>query len=221
MLLWPRGAGAALGTALAEAFRTSAAYLASAIGCLTGREAASAQLGGQASAAGARLDDALRQYLAEKGTKLVSLESVAALANGATRLRLAGMAIADLPATATTANAATGAVGSRPNGADDDRLAQPIQVLAHRAQEVTSWYAALADGFLDGQAPPQPQASGESFLQVVLPAVDRCGDAELAARAEQLLWSGQYLGDVTQLRSHLIEPAGQVVAAGARPWWRR
>ena len=42
-----------------------------------------------------------------------------------------------------------------------------------------------------------------------------------AARAEQVLWAGQYLGDVDRLRLDLLAPAGQVRAAQSRPWWRR
>ena len=52
---------------------------------------------------------------------------------------------------------------------------------------------------------------------MVLPAVDSCGDPDRAARAEQLLWSGQYLGDVDQLRADLVEPAAQVGAARSAP----
>jgi len=210
VLLWPRGASAALGTAFAEAYRASADYLHSAIAELTGRHAP-AELAAIATAAGSRLDDALRHYLAEKGSKSVSLESIAALANGATRLRLAGVAIASLP-------------NAIPDGFvvkdGDDRLERPITVLTHRADEVTSWYAALAAGFERDVALPPVRASQDSFLDVVLPAFDRCGDPDLAARAEQLLWSGQYLGDVNQLRAHLVEPAGQVAAARGASWWR-
>jgi hypothetical protein len=61
----------------------------------------------------------------------------------------------------------------------------------------------------------------ESFLEVVLPEVERCGDRDRAVRAEQLLWSGQYLGDVNRQRAELLEPAEQVWAAQTRPWWRR
>jgi uncharacterized membrane protein YccC len=220
VLFWPRGAGAALGAALADAYGASAAYLRAAIAFVTGGGGAAVRLGAVATAAGSRLDDALRQYLADKGAKVVSLESVAALANGATRLRLAGMAIATLP---TLTPDGSGSVGSdgRAGGDGNGRLAEPINVLTNRAEEVTSWYAALADGFDHTATLPDVRPSGESFLQVVLPAVDRCGDADLATRAEQLLWSGQYLGDVSQLRSHLVEPSAQVIAARSRSWWRR
>ncbi len=91
-LFWPRGAGPALGGALAEAYRASADYLQESVGYLTGRVGA-VNAGSEAAAAGLRMDDALRQYLAERGTKEVDLRSVVLLANGATRLRLAGTAI--------------------------------------------------------------------------------------------------------------------------------
>jgi hypothetical protein len=62
--------------------------------------------------------------------------------------------------------------------------------------------------------------STESFLDVVLPAVQSSGDTEQAERAERLLWSGQYLGDVDQLRADLVDPAEQIGAARAHKWWQ-
>jgi uncharacterized membrane protein YccC len=214
-LFWPRGAGAALGAAYAEAYRTSANFLCQSIEHLTGRRAQPPDTGTRATAAGNRLDDALRQYLAEQGAKHVPLESVTALANAATRLRLAGTAIASLQ---------NGTPGGSAGTRADDRLDEPIEVLSRRAADVTGWYVALADGFVSGAAglPPLDDAAAQaSFLDVVLPAVDRFGDPDGAARAEQLLWSGQYLGDVDRLRADLLEPAAQVGAARARAWWSR
>lgn len=216
VLFWPRGAAAALGAAYAEAFRTSARYLQDSVDGLTGRGPSADLSGPEATAAGVRLDDALRQYLAEQGGKSVPLESVAALANGAARLRLAGVAISDLRAGAPEGTVA---------GTVDDGLAGPAGVLDRRAAQVTGWYGELADAFSvgDGAAPPAVADSpdGASFLEVVLPAVERCGDEQRAERAERLLWSGQYLGDVDRLRLELAGPAAEVVAAQARPLWRR
>ena len=209
VLLWPRGAGAALGSALAEAYRASAAQLRAAVDRVTGGDG-TRSAPDAAAAAGSRLDDALRQYLAERGSKHVSLEDVAALANGATRLRLAGTAIARLRPADPGGAAAV---------ADD--LAGPVDVLTHRADEITDWYAGLASAFEDGAAVPAVSAADGSFLEVVLPAVDRCGDPGLADRAERLLWSGQYLGDVDQLRAHLVPRAERLRAVRSRPWWRR
>lgn len=210
-LFWPRGAGAALGTALGEAYGASAQFLRETIRAACGRGGLDpAALGATASAAGTRLDDALRQYLAERGAKQVPLESVAALANGATRMRLAATAIGQLRGPGT--------------GPDDPRLQAPADLLSRRGDEVTDWYAELAAGF-ERPGTPLPASDGvatpDSFLQVVLPAVDRCGDPEVADQAERLLWSGQYLGDVDQLRPALLEPAAQVDAARTRAWWLR
>ena len=204
-LFWPRGAGPALGGALAEAYRASADYLQESVGYLTGRVGA-VNAGSEAAAAGLRMDDALRQYLAERGTKEVDLRSVVLLANGATRLRLAGTAIARLYS---------------PDGqvpVPDAGLAEPLEVLDRRGDQVASWYRALADSFAGRSAalPDVPDtAATESFLDVVLPAVQSCGDPERAAGAERVLWSGQYLGDVDRFRLELLAPAEQVRAARA------
>ena len=74
LLFWPRGAVAALGRALADAYRDSAAYLArrssSAWSAATRRHAAgAAERADAAAAASRRLDDAFRAYLAERGAE--------------------------------------------------------------------------------------------------------------------------------------------------------
>ena len=214
-LFWPRGAAAALAAAFAEAYHASAAYLQDALDSLTGlRSAAPQATGTVATAAGYRLDDALRQYLGEQGAKHVPLDSVAALANGATRLRIAGVAIGDLR-------------DGEPVATDDDpRLAETAAFLDRRGRAVTDWYATLARTFEGPGAAAHspsldPTPDGTSFLEIVLPAVERCGHPDRAQRAERLLWAGQYVGDVDRLRQDLLEPATQIAAARARAWWRR
>lgn len=213
-LFWPRGAAAALGKAFAEAYRTAARFLRQSIGSLE-EGVPPVTVADLATAAGARLDDALRQYFAERGSKQVPLESVTALAGGAILLRMAGAAINELHQRA-------------PQGvvvpSDDDELAAPAALLQRRADDVGEWYAELAEtvaGRIPSPPDPDGRATGESFLDSVLPAVHGCGDPDRAARAEQLLWSGQYLGDVDQLRAELMEPAALIGAARTRPWWRR
>lgn len=211
-LFWPRGAGAALGRALAEAYHESARYLRESIEYVAGRRTSAPEMHGPAQAAGFRLDDALRQYLAERGAKHVPLEGVTALANGATRLRLAGTAVtrlaADYPETVPEV--------------DDPVLDAPVATLRSRTARITAWYEALGDvlGGPGAAVPPvEPEPPDESFLDVVLPAVDRCGDPDRAARAERVLWSGQYVGDVGQVRGDLVEPAALVHRVGDQPWW--
>ncbi|MBO3744845.1 FUSC family protein [Streptosporangiaceae bacterium NEAU-GS5] len=209
LLFWPRGAAAALGAALADAYDAGADYLRGAVDFLTGRRA-SRPPHDVAEATAARLDDAFRQYLAERGAKHVDLENVTALANGATRLRLAGTAVVKLAKTPT---------------APADGLAAPAAVLVEKTGAVTTWYRALG-ALLHGvggatlPAPVTP-ASDQSFLDVVLPSVAACRDRRHAERAEMLLWSGQYIGDVSRLRADLVEPAGQIAVTRRRPVWTR
>jgi uncharacterized membrane protein YccC len=212
-LFWPRGAAPALGAALAEAYRASAAFLRQAVDHVTGGRAEPPDDALVAMAAGDRLDEALRQYLAERGTKNVPLESVVALANGAARVRLAGSAIKHLQVAAGPPVAAAG----------HDVLDGSADVLLRRTADVSGWYDALAAGFEragSGLPDHTAVAPSASFLDVVLPAVDHCADGRCAEQAERLLWSGQYVGDVDQLRADLLGPAQQVVAAETRPWWR-
>jgi hypothetical protein len=61
--------------------------------------------------------------------------------------------------------------------------------------------------------------SEQSFLDVVLPGVAGCGDRARADQAEKLLWSAQYLGDVSRMRAGLVGPAGQIAAVRRRPAW--
>jgi hypothetical protein len=211
-LFWPRGAGAALGLALGDAYAAAAAYLRQAVDHLVGVRAEPPDAGRPAQAAGQRLDDALRQYLAERGAKQVPLAGVVALANGAARLRLAGGAIKRLHADASDDHAV------------HDGLRRPGELLAERTHQVADWYTALARSFATPGAriPPSDGVhTAPSFLEVVLPAVDGGRDAAAATHAEQLLWSGQYVGDLDQLRPYLLEPAAQVAKARARPWWQR
>jgi uncharacterized membrane protein YccC len=99
LLFWPRGATAALGRALSAAFVANSGYLADAVDRLTmtakpvdtdpgQRESHSAYL---------LLDDAFRQFFAERGAKVISVETVSNLFTGANRIRLAAYTLARLP----------------------------------------------------------------------------------------------------------------------------
>ncbi len=99
LLFWPRGAMAALGRALSDAFVRSSSYLADAVVRLTNPEGAVDTAPGQRAshAAYLRLDDAFRQFLAERGAKVVPVEVVANLFTGSNRIRLAAYTLSSLP----------------------------------------------------------------------------------------------------------------------------
>ena len=92
LLFWPRGAAAALGRALSEAYADSARYLAAAVAfglacCDNGTPWRPPPAGEatRAAAASRRLDDAFRSYLAERGAKPVPLAEVTGLLTGRRR----------------------------------------------------------------------------------------------------------------------------------------
>ena len=99
LLFWPRGAMAALGRALSDAFVKSSSYLADAVVRLTTPNGAVDTAPGQRAshAAYLRLDDAFRQFLAERGAKVVPVEVVASLFTGSNRIRLAAFTLSSLP----------------------------------------------------------------------------------------------------------------------------
>ncbi|HEY5116163.1 MAG TPA: FUSC family protein, partial [Nakamurella sp.] len=114
ILFWPRGAAAQIRNALAESLRSAAGALVaaersvadqavdsaadpSAEPTASGTQVASsvsAQLDlrlelQEARSAASRLDDAFREYLAERGSKPVPVDELTTASNGATRIRLA------------------------------------------------------------------------------------------------------------------------------------
>jgi hypothetical protein len=99
VLFWPRGATAALGRALSDSFVSSSRYLADAVDRLTTNDHRVDIEPDQSSShlAYLRLDDAFRQFLAERGAKMVPVDAIANLFTGANRIRLAAFTLATLP----------------------------------------------------------------------------------------------------------------------------
>ena len=104
---WPRGAAAIVGDDLADAFRQGERYLTQAVDWALGLRHRPPDNAVAAVNASARLDEALRAYLAEQGTKRLGNEDLWSLIMGTTWLRLTAYAVASLPASGN---------GSRPNG---------------------------------------------------------------------------------------------------------
>jgi uncharacterized membrane protein YccC len=206
VLLWPRGAAAAIGTALSQAYRAGAVYLDGSVGYALGTADDPAVELRNMLAAGRRLDDALRQYLAERGTKLVPLADLTGVANGAIRLRLAGEAISGLRL--------------RDHGYADGpgHLGSSTSLLHAEATAVCDWYTEVADA-LDphrpGGAPPKPDDSFrvedvlEGLRRDLMDKVAAGGDTE---HAKSLLWTSLYLQDMRVLESRLSSHLAAVAA---------
>jgi uncharacterized membrane protein YccC len=98
LLFWPRGAQALLRDDLATAYARGSDYVvATARQLIDGADpAAAARAARAADAAVHRLDDAFRQYLAERSATAVNVETVAAFVGGAARVRRAAQSLASL-----------------------------------------------------------------------------------------------------------------------------
>ena len=96
VLLWPRGVSSVVGDDLADAFRSGAAFLTQAVDWALSELMVPPAASIAAVSAGIRLDDAVRGFLTEQGTKRVSKEDLWTLVNAATRLRLTAHTLAAL-----------------------------------------------------------------------------------------------------------------------------
>jgi uncharacterized membrane protein YccC len=208
LLFWPRGAGAALRRALAEAYVDSIGYLASAVDfgmrrCDFDAGAIDAPEGEatRAAATARRLDDTFRSYLAERGEKPVPLAEMTSLVSGVGGLRLAADAVLDIW---------HGEDGS----ATGDRSAARGELL--RSSEIVKrWYEDLAASLLDGRRPREPMAHDRVADGRLLDAVRRDlqgDDGKASATAVRMIWTGDHLDAVRRLQRLIVEPAEVAVA---------
>jgi uncharacterized membrane protein YccC len=191
VLFWPRGAGALVADDLADALRTSGTYLTHAANWALGlRDAVPSA--SPAIGAGARLDDAMRGFLAEQGAKQVPKEDLWRLVGGAMRARLTAHSLAGLP---------------RPDTAPD-----PVRTsIGRQADQLAAWYDHLASRLDRTDHGDVPLLSPPEFRDPApAAATDLC----------TALWVGEHLRHVTPRLAELVEPARVVAAQRHRPWWR-
>ncbi len=196
-LFWPRGAGAALRQALAEAYADSAGYLASAVnfGMLRcdGSKPAPATDAARAAAAARRLDDTFRTYLAERGAKPIPLAEVTRLVTGVAVLRLAADALLDL--------------WQRDDGnAAGDAAAARNEILK-TTELITTWYDDLAGTLTSLREPPEPLAHDKAADGRLIEAVrhDLLGDdGKASATAVRMIWTGGHLDAVRRLQAVIV-----------------
>ena len=203
LLFWPRGAGAALRRALADAYLYSAGYLASAVEYGTLRCDAKAtsldapvEDADRAAAAARRLDDAYRGYLIERGAKPLALAEITSLVTGVGGLRLAADAVLEL--------------WQREDGsaAGDREVAR--QELLQASEAVKGWYDELAGDLLTGHAPPRPLPHDRAADARLVDAVRhdlRAEDGGASATAVRMIWTGDHLDAARRLQQVIAGPA--------------
>jgi uncharacterized membrane protein YccC len=204
LLFWPRGAGALLRRDIATAYARGADFVAATARQLTtgGDSEGAARASRAADAALHRLDDAFRQYLAERSATRVNVEDVAALVGGASRVRRAAQSLA--------------ALGGMVDG--DTRLADCGANLDREIHAFQSWYVTLGYALRNNLPVPPPHlrdAVGRSRLLACVRDAARGGDKATAHAALVLLWASQHLDNLWRLEAHLGERAREASAASA------
>jgi hypothetical protein len=188
ILAWPHGALASIGTALSNAYRVGTAYLDGVVEHSLGEGAEPTAQGRAVLAAGRRQDDALRQYLAERGATNVPVADLTAAANGATRLRLAGEAIAAL----------------QPSGSQTPAVRFPAAAALIRSEEasVRDFYNSVADrldphrtsGLATAAVPaPNRETVLDSLRRELGGDFDHPDEVD---EAKHLLWTALYIEDL-------------------------
>jgi uncharacterized membrane protein YccC len=206
LLLWPRGATAAFSRALCDAYRAGSHALVAAVDRLVSPGLAAHEAGDRATAAYHRLDDAYRQFLAERGAKVISLRTATHLFTGAARLRLAAYSLATLPA--LSLDAAELASAATDGGAAVASAAAELRRAYHRTD---AWY----DGFgavLRGERDPMPAVADgggqvRPDLMHAFVLVSEAGDAAGVRMVLRMLWADEYLEDEQALQRDLADAA--------------
>ena len=201
-LFWPRGARGVLRQALTEAYAECATNLRTAVESgtsLAGSRAEAAAAASRAAAAARRLDDAFRQYLAERGHKQLTLAQVASLLTGVAGLRLTAEAITDL-----------WGGGTEPARVDVPRAQLEVIVLTER---VTNWFAAMAHAISGSgtvpRASPHDGADGRRLVGALgedLRSV-AASDASVKAHTVRLVWTSDHVDNARRLQQLVEQPA--------------
>jgi uncharacterized membrane protein YccC len=203
LLFWPRGAAAALGSALRQAFVQSASYLEAAVKYGTERldrfvqplrsfEAEEAA----AAAASLRLDDAFRTYLAERNSQPIPLAEVTALVTGVANLRQSADAVIALWEEGDRRPEA-----HRPVARDE---------LLHDVALLKTWYERLGAGLVGEESIPDAMSESPISQRSLIESVrDDLGGADdrAAANAVLLIWTGDYLEAARRSQQTLVGPA--------------
>jgi uncharacterized membrane protein YccC len=192
LLFWPRGAAALLREQLADAFARGVDYVV-----IVTRELIE---GGQdvpraaraADAAMHRLDDAFRQYLAERVATEFDVEDVAAGVNAAMRVHRSAQSLLSLGRMASMS-------------ASLERCGRNLDRELHALQ---SWYLSLGYALVNVRSVPPPHIRDPEGRRLLLECVRegvRTGDKAITKGAVVLLWTTQHLDAIWRLESRIAE----------------
>ena len=238
ILFWPRGASALVGDDLADAFRRGATYLTQAVDWALGVRQAPPDSAVATAAASSRVDEALRQFLTEQGTRRLATEDLWALVMASTRLRLTAYAVASLPASQLAVDGQSGHDGDGAPGNDGAGRQDPhaissstpvagagddgeaLAAFRHETAELARFYeqVAVQVGPPTHEQPALltvPDLHGPGFPEGVA-----CAENTPADYPPDMLWVGEYLYHLAGYAEGITAPAEKVAKARQRPWWR-
>jgi uncharacterized membrane protein YccC len=202
-LFWPRGVSSVVGDNLGDAFRSGSAYLSEAASWALGDRARRPERAEAAVTAGTRLDDALRGYLTEQGSKRLTKADLWALVIAAMRLRLTAHSMASLPSAphAQAGNAALHAA-----------LARQLADLSGFYDRIATQVTRPARGA--GVPGPLPlPASGIASADL-----SPCGGK--SGYWADALWVGHHLDHLEARAAEITGPAERLARIRRKPWWR-
>jgi hypothetical protein len=196
-LVWPRGLAPLVADDLADAYRTGAAYLSEALAWVLGQRRDTPTSGPAALTAAQRLDEAVRSFLAEQGTKHLKREELWRLIGGTLRLRLTAHSVAGLPRACATDQ-------------------QSLTPLRERADAMMAWYQQLA---LHLSRPgPQPSPLAKPNLDGRL--VEQPSTHAPGTSSREAIWLGEHLDHLADNLEALVPPATRLAEIRREPWWR-
>jgi uncharacterized membrane protein YccC len=204
LLFWPRGASAVVGDNLADAFRAGSAYLRDAAGWALGDRQQRPGSAALALATAARLDDGVRGYLTEQGSKRLTKSDLWTLVMASTRLRLTAYSMASLPARP--------AARIHPSGVPAG--------LSRQLAGLSAFYGQLAAVVgKPARREALPQVTAE-LPQSGIRAAARPPRGGEAADDSDVLWVGQHLDHLESHAAAITGPAERLAGVRRRPWWR-
>ena len=229
VLFWPRGASSIVGDDLADSFRAGAAYLTQAVDWALSELMVPPAAAVAAASAGIRLDDAVRGFLTEQGSKRLSKDDLWALVNASLRLRLTAHTLAGLRTEPPLGTADPGAACLPLEGSDEYAGAPACVMLRSEAGSLSGFYGAVADEMSHrggGEVTPVPAPAmaaaavprrrlgepGNTAAAEQQAAGDGAGGSQVIAPAHQLphphlLWVQEHLHHLSSSAQTVSEPA--------------
>ena len=145
VLFWPRGVASVVGDDLADTFRRGAEYLSQAVDWALSELMLPPAAAVGAANASIRLDDAVRGFLTEQGSKKLSKEDLWTMVNASMRLRLTAHALAALRPDVTAPGLPPGGACLPLDGSDEYGATPACVALRSEAGSLSGFYDQVAD----------------------------------------------------------------------------